>query len=102
VGELEKYSPELAAKPRWLVLNKLDLIPKDEQERRVADFLRAYGASGEAPCFRISAIDGGGCRPLVFALWEALDALEPPTPVDDPVSAFFPDDTPSADREQRS
>jgi GTP-binding protein len=83
VGELEKYSPELAAKPRWLVLNKLDLIPEDERERRVADFLRAYGASGETPCHRISAIDGGGCRPLVFALWEALDTLGGPPPSDD-------------------
>ena len=87
VNELEKYSPELAARPRWLVLNKLDLIPEEEREHRVADFLHVYGASGETPCFWISAIDGGGCRPLVFALRDALDALEPPTPVDD----LFPD-----------
>lgn len=38
VHELEKYSPELAAKPRWLILNKLDLIPEDEREQRVANF----------------------------------------------------------------
>ena len=94
VGELEKYSPELAAKPRWLVLNKLDLIPEDERERRVEDFRRAYGAPEGTPCFRISAISGDGCRPLIFALQEALNKLAPPTAVaDDPADEFFPDDT---------
>ena len=94
VGELEKYSPELAAKPRWLVLNKLDLIPEDEREERAADFLRAYGAPAETPCFRISAISGDGCRPLIFALQEALDELAPPTAIaDDLADDFFPDDT---------
>lgn len=77
VRELEKYSPELAGKPRWLVLNKLDLIPEEDRERRVAEFLRAYGAPVETPCFRISAISGDGCRPLVYALQEALEQLAP-------------------------
>jgi GTP-binding protein len=40
VHELEKYDPELASKPRWLVLNKLDLIPEDEREQRIAIFCR--------------------------------------------------------------
>ncbi|MDR1935585.1 MAG: GTPase ObgE [Candidatus Accumulibacter sp.] len=93
VGELEKYSPELAAKPRWLVLNKLDLIAEDERQGRVDEFLDAYGVSGETPCFRISAINGDGCRPLVFALREALDTLDeqaPATPEDDSMDEFFP------------
>ncbi|GHU29462.1 GTPase Obg [Betaproteobacteria bacterium] len=94
VRELEKFSPELAAKPRWLVLNKLDLIPEDERERRVADFLRAYEAADGTPCFRISAINGDGCRPLIFALQEALDNQPPPeVPVDNTVDEFFPDRT---------
>ena len=82
VRELERYSPALAAKPRWLVLNKIDLIPEDERKSRIQAFLDAYGSgnSGSAdsensPCFHISAIDGKGCRPLIFALQEALDAL---------------------------
>ena len=74
VGELEKYSPELAAKPRWLVLNKLDLIPDDEREQRVHDFLAAYDAD-ESPTFRISAINGEGCRELTFRLQDALETL---------------------------
>jgi GTP-binding protein len=94
VGELEKYSPELAAKPRWLVLNKLDLIAEDEREDRVRNFLRAYGASGDGtPCFQISAISGDGCRPLIFALQEALDKLTPVEIDDHTVNKFFPDDT---------
>ena len=77
VGELEKYSPELAGKPRWLVLNKLDLVPEEDRDRRVAEFLKAYGAPAGTPCFRISAISGDGCRPLVYALQEALEQLAP-------------------------
>lgn len=77
VHELEKYSPELAEKPRWLVLNKLDLIPEEERDRRVADFLSAYGAPEGTPCFRVSAISGDGCKPLVYALQEALENLAP-------------------------
>ena len=82
VGELEKYSPALAAKPRWLILNKLDLIPEDEREQRVADFLAAYGA-GDTPVFQISAISGEGCRPVIYKLQDALDTLAPPLPMND-------------------
>jgi GTPase len=95
VAELEKYDPELAAKPRWLVLNKLDLIPEDEREQRVADFLQAYGHTG--PSFRISAINGEGCRELVYKLQEALEQLAPPITTSVAASAaadaHFPDDS---------
>lgn len=92
VGELEKYSPELAEKPRWLVLNKLDLIPEEEREQRVADFLQAYGHTG--PCYRISAINGDGCRELVYKLQDALDQLAPLPPLAlSDNDEHFPDDT---------
>ena len=92
VGELEKYSPELAEKPRWLVLNKLDLIPEEEREQRVVDFLQAYGHTG--PCYRISAINGDGCRELVYKLQEALDQLAPLPPLAlNDNDEHFPDDT---------
>ena len=95
VQELEKYSPELAAKPRWLVLNKLDLIPEDERDQRVSDFLAGYGADPETPNFRISAISGEGCRLVIYRLQEALDQMEPslaPFPEDDALNEFFPED----------
>ena len=93
VHELEKYSPELAEKPRWLVLNKLDLIPEEERDQRVADFLSAYGAPDGTPCFRVSAISGDGCKPLVYALQEALENLAPAVAEGaNAAAAFFPED----------
>ena len=79
VRELERYSPELASRPRWLALNKIDLIPEEMREQRIHDFLAAYAADAleDSPHFCISAINGEGCRSLVFALQAALDALPP-------------------------
>ncbi len=71
VEELRKYDEELFRKPRWLVLNKLDLIPAEERRQRVAAFLDAYGAVERH--FEISAIAGEGCRELVFAIQDFLD-----------------------------
>jgi len=66
VRELERYDPALADKPRWLVLNKLDLIDGDERAARVGAFVKSYRWKG--PLFAVSAIDGSGCRELVFAI----------------------------------
>ncbi len=94
VHELEKYDPELAAKPRWLVLNKLDLIPEEDREQRVTDFLANYDTAG-APHFRISAINGDGCRPLIYKLQDALDSLAPPPPMaDTSTDIHFSEDAP--------
>lgn len=93
IHELEKYSPELAAKPRWLLLNKLDLIPEDEREARVERFLADFDA-GETPVFRISAISGDGCRQVVYKLQDALDQLAPLPALDTAaLDEHFPDDT---------
>lgn len=82
VRELERYSPELASRPRWLALNKIDLIPEEMREQRIHDFLAAYAANApeDSQYFCISAINGEGCRSLVFVLQAALDAL-PPAPI---------------------
>jgi GTP-binding protein len=66
VKELERYDKALYEKPRWLVLNKLDLIPEDERQARIAAFVRTYRWKG--PVFAITAINGEGCRPLVHAI----------------------------------
>jgi len=71
VKELKRYDEALYDKPRWLVLNKLDLIAADNREERVAAFVKAYRWKG--PVFGVSAINGEGCRPLVYALMEWLD-----------------------------
>ncbi len=71
VKELKRYDEALYNKPRWLVLNKLDLIAADNREERVAAFVKSYRWKG--PVFGVSAINGEGCRPLVYALMEWLD-----------------------------
>jgi GTPase len=66
VGELEKYDPALAAKPRWLVLNKLDMIDAAEADKRVAAFVRKFKWKG--PVFAISALTRAGCEGLIYAI----------------------------------
>ena len=79
IEELRKYDPELFLKPRWLVLNKVDLLPGDEREERIAAFLSAFqGDAAEPPkWFAIAAIQGAGCRELSFAVMEYLDRTRP-------------------------
>ena len=72
VEELRKYDQALVDKPRWLVINKIDLLPEDERDQRVADLVDAYGAVEQH--FAISAINGAGCRELCFAIMDYLDA----------------------------
>jgi GTP-binding protein len=68
VKELEKYDPALAAKPRWIVLNKLDMVPAEERAERVAAFKKRLRWKG--PVFSISALTREGCEPLVRAIYD--------------------------------
>ena len=72
VKELASYDKALQAKPRWLVLNKLDLVPEDEREATAKAFVRSYRWKG--PVFGVSAISGAGTRQLVYAIQDWLDA----------------------------
>ncbi len=78
VDELRKYDEALYLKPRWLVLNKTDLVNAEERAERIAGFVRDYGWDG--PVFAISAISGEGCRALVFAIMEHLEQSAPAEP----------------------
>lgn len=81
VRELEEFSPTLASRPRWLVLNKLDLLPEEDREQRCADILEALDWQG--PVYRISAISRDGtealCRDILEVVEEAktLEAEDP-------------------------
>ena len=84
VSELERFSPELAARERWLVLNKTDLISEDEVAEREAAVCTALGIVGqeldagqdlERRVYRISALTGDGTRQLISALMTRLEAL---------------------------
>jgi GTP-binding protein len=84
VAELKKYDAELYNKPRWLVLNKLDMVPADERVARVKDFLKRYKFKG--PVFEISALTREGCEPLVQAIFQHVKAQQvleqPPVDID--------------------
>jgi GTP-binding protein len=69
--ELKKYDPGLYAKPRWLVLNKADLLDPAEREKRARAFVKKLGWKG--PWFTVSAINGEGTRELCFAIMEFLE-----------------------------
>ena len=70
VKELMKYDESLFAKPRWLVLNKVDVIAQQEREKRVKDFVRRFGWKG--PVFEISALTHEGCDALVNEVYRYL------------------------------
>jgi GTP-binding protein len=74
VEELRKYDDMLYRKPRWLVLNKLDLIPEEERQARVDAFVKAYKWKG--PVFAIAAISGDNCQPLIYAIQDYLDEMK--------------------------
>jgi GTP-binding protein len=71
VAELKKFSPELAAKPRWLVLNKSDLLPEPEAEQRAREIVRRLRYRG--PKFLISGATGQGTRALCEAVMRFLE-----------------------------
>ena len=71
-GELKKYDEALYKKPRWLVLNKLDMVPIDERPARVKDIVRRLKYKG--PVFEISALTREGCEPLVQAIYQHIHA----------------------------
>ena len=67
IAELEKYDPELARNPRWLVLNKLDLVPENERAEKVRDLVSRLQWDG--PVFEISAYTKTGCHELMEAIY---------------------------------
>jgi GTP-binding protein len=70
-NELKKYDPALAKKPRWLVINKMDLLDADEAGRRAKALVKKL--KWTKPWFVIAGINGAGCRELTF---EVMDFLE--------------------------
>ena len=74
VNELKIYDEELYNKPRWLVLNKLDMIPEEERVAKVVDFVRRYGWKG--PVFQISALTREGCEKLVQTIYQHVASMQ--------------------------
>jgi GTP-binding protein len=88
VNELRKYDPDLAAKPRWLVLNKIDMIPADERQQRIDAFVaalkkgRGRNAMKIERVFAISGLTREGCEALMRDINEYLESVRPPEPTE--------------------
>ena len=96
VKELRRYDEALYRKPRWLVLNKLDMVPAEERAARVKDLVKRLRWKG--PVFEISALTREGCEALVRSVYDHIAALKAaehgPTEVD--VRFVSPDLDPNA------
>ncbi|WP_423681449.1 MULTISPECIES: GTPase ObgE [unclassified Undibacterium] len=71
IKELRKYDESLYNKPRWLVLNKLDVLSEEERKKKVKDFVKRFGWKG--PVFEISALNREGCEDLVMAIYKDIE-----------------------------
>ncbi|MEM8593692.1 MAG: Obg family GTPase CgtA [Pseudomonadota bacterium] len=72
IQELKSFSPTLAERPRWLVLNKTDLLPDDEARQRCQDIVDALAWDG--PWFSMSAVSGKGTDLLSTHIMEYIEA----------------------------
>lgn len=70
-AELRKYDEDLYLKPRWLVLNKTDMLPPDQRDRICSEFIRKL--DWRDCYFMISALSGDGCRQLTYAIMDYLE-----------------------------
>jgi len=71
--ELANYSQELANKPRWLVINKIDLLSEDDQA--VAKEMLLEQLEWDGPVFEVSAATGAGTEELGQAIMQELERL---------------------------
>ena len=70
-AELRKYDAALARKPRWLVLNKIDLVPASERKRRASALVKKLRWT--KPWFLVSGATGEGTRELAYAVMEFIE-----------------------------
>ena len=69
--ELQRYSDELAGYERWLVLNKIDLLPEDEREQRCDEIIQRLDWQG--PVYKLSAIKKQGTEALCYRIMEYIE-----------------------------
>jgi GTP-binding protein len=72
--ELKKYDPELLAKPRWLVLNKMDLLEEEARTETLKHIVK--GLKWKEKIFLISAITGEGTQALCYSLMQLVDEMK--------------------------
>jgi GTP-binding protein len=62
IEELRKFDEELYRKPRWLVLNKIDLIAPERRAQEIEALMDRFASFGSV--FAVSAVTGEGCKTL--------------------------------------
>jgi GTP-binding protein len=72
--ELHNFDPDLVRKPRWLVFNKADLLPRDESRERAVRVIEEL--QWTAPWFVVSAVTRDGTRELMQRVMTALEELD--------------------------
>jgi GTP-binding protein len=73
--ELKKYDPDLHRKPRWLVLNKMDMLPAEERAAAASALVKKLRWRGRH--FAVSALTGEGCKELASAVMQFLETGKP-------------------------
>ncbi len=74
IHEVEKWSDELASKPRWLVLNKLDRLSEDIAEQRCQEIISEL--NWEERVYTISALKKRGTQGLIYAIMDHLEEVK--------------------------
>ncbi|GHA65212.1 Obg family GTPase CgtA [Photobacterium aphoticum] len=73
LNELDKYSDKLANKPRWIVFNKVDLMPEEEAQAKIDEVLDALAWEGDYYC--ISALNRAGTKELTYDLMKQIESM---------------------------
>ena len=74
ISELRRYDESLYQKPRWLVLNKIDLVPQNERNRVTQRIVKGLRWAG--PWFSVSSLTGEGCQELIYAMMAELEGSQ--------------------------
>lgn len=74
IEELRRYDEALYRKPRWIVLNKIDILPEDERQTRLEELVARLAT--DQPLFMVSAVSGEGCMHVCQKISNYLDSHE--------------------------
>ena len=77
IAELRKFNEALYLKPRWLVLNKVDMLPEEQRDQICKAFIQKLEWTDKY--FMISALTGEGCRQLTYEIMDYLEQHLPST-----------------------
>ncbi|HIG65060.1 MAG TPA: GTPase ObgE [Methyloprofundus sp.] len=75
IAEVEKWSDDLANKPRWLILNKVDRLQEDEDQQAYCQAI-VDELGWDGPVYQISALKAEGTRTLMFDIMTFLEAQQ--------------------------